>query len=114
MSTTGRNRFTVGGSSLDVLHTALNAGVGITTVVEGVTGKTTRILALSLTPAADGVMIFSSGGIETLSGTIELLAKVPFTLPFNEHGWFDMHDVKIDFKITATAVLDGLVRYCQV
>lgn len=89
-----------------------------TTIVAAVSSKAIRVLSLTISKLDAGEVQFETtvAGGTALTGLIYLIAKQPYTLPFNPAGWFEtIVGGLLNLALTTgTATAGGVLQYIEV
>lgn len=99
-----------------VKHAAIAAASsGSNTVIAAVTGKTIRVLALSLTGAGTVTATFKSSTTSSLTGAISLAVATSVVLPYAVVGWMDtVAGEALTVALSGATAVAGVITYIEV
>lgn len=109
------NVFDDDGNYIPVKFAKVNATVGNTTIVVGVTDKKIRVLSIWGLADVAGKVLFESGtGGTALSGDVNVGITGGFVLNHNAKGWFETAaGALLNIQLTTAANFDGTMSYCE-
>lgn len=92
------------------------ASSGDNTVINAVSSKKIRVLALYAVAAGSTTVRFESGASGTaLTGVVSLVANTGFVLPYNPVGWFETGtNTLLNMELNAAVQVSGCCTYVEV